>query len=51
MYSEVLKQNIAWNGSSYYLDSIVQEPGGLTQKGVVSSPFSRMASRVFAKTM
>ncbi|MCB1144831.1 MAG: hypothetical protein H7A24_11230 [Leptospiraceae bacterium] len=51
MYDESLKQNISWTGANYYMDSIIQQPGGLTQKGVVSSPFSRMASRVFAKTM
>ncbi|MCP5512447.1 MAG: putative Ig domain-containing protein [Leptospiraceae bacterium] len=51
MYDESLKQNISWTGTNYYLDSIIQEPGGPTKKGVVSSPFSRMASRVFAKTM
>ncbi|MCP5512448.1 MAG: hypothetical protein H7A24_11240 [Leptospiraceae bacterium] len=51
MYDESLKQNISWTGANYYMDSIIQEPGGPTKKGVVSSPFSRMASRVFAKTM
>jgi len=51
MFDETLKGDIAWTENNFYLDSIVQEPSGPTQKGVVSSPFSRMAARVFAKTM
>ncbi|MCP5513808.1 MAG: DUF1566 domain-containing protein [Leptospiraceae bacterium] len=51
MYDETQKKNISWNGSSFYLDSIIAEPSGLTSKGALSSPFSRMASRVFARTM
>ena len=51
MYDETQKNQIAWNSSSYYLSSIIKDPGGLTSKGVVTSPFSRMASKVFAKTM
>ncbi|MCP5513768.1 MAG: hypothetical protein H7A24_17895 [Leptospiraceae bacterium] len=51
MYDETLKRNISWNSASYYLDSIIAEPGGLTSKGAINSPFSRMTSQVFAKTM
>jgi|GEM_PF-4224014 len=51
MYDETLLRDIAWTEKNFYLDTIVQEPSGPTQAGVVSSPFSRMAARVFAKTM
>ncbi|MCB1144015.1 MAG: DUF1554 domain-containing protein [Leptospiraceae bacterium] len=51
MYDETQKQFLGWTNSTYYLDSIIAQPGGLTKKGVLSSPFSRMSARVFAKTM
>jgi hypothetical protein len=50
MFDESLGQNIDWVGD-VFLESIIKEPGGLTQKGMVTSPFSRMAARSFAKTM
>jgi hypothetical protein len=51
MYDETLRRNISWTNSANYLSTIVKEPGGPTQKGVISSPFSRMSARIFAKTM